>query len=218
MPSHRLGWSCSCSTQELRRGNLALVWTELMRNGSSKPKLLPWWCTAEAHRGDNHYKAGVQFFDYSPSLPTSWEREEQEGEEDDQEARGLACLPEASAWAKGTAAQQARAAMNTQCIPKKGLRSILYFQKANEISLLCWVSMWNFRADFDWKFFPHSPQGDSTGFVSPSFGWASFKCWFICKKSNEGQPCQKSNFECFENPPQASCSWRPCIPGKGMSC
>ena len=65
---------------------------------------------------------------------------------------------------------------------KKELRSILYFQKANEISLLCCVSMWNFRADFDWKFFPHSPQGDSTGFVSPSFGWASFKCWFICKK------------------------------------
>ena len=138
MPTYRLGWSCSCSTQELRRGNLALVWTELMRNGSSKPKLLPWWCTAEAHRGDNHYKAGVQFFDYSPSLPTSWEREEQEGEEDDQEARGLACFPEASDWGKGTAAQQARAAMNTKCIPKRVEEHFIFSKgKRNIIVMLC---------------------------------------------------------------------------------
>ena len=90
-----------------------------MRNGSTKPKLLPCWCTAEAHRGENHYKAVVKFFYYSLFLLTSWEREEQEAEEDDQEAKGLACLPEASDWGKGTAAQQARAAMKTSCIPKR---------------------------------------------------------------------------------------------------
>ena len=90
-----------------------------------------------------------------------------------------ACLPSRSIWLRK---RDCRPAGSCCYENQKGLRSILYFQKANEISLLCCVSMWNFRADFDWKFFPHSPQGDSTGFVSPSFGWASFKCWFICKK------------------------------------
>ena len=69
---------------------------------------------AEAQRGKNHNNAAVQLFDSSSSPLSSWERKEKEAEEDDQEecqeARGLACLPEASGWGKRTAAQQAHAA------------------------------------------------------------------------------------------------------------
>ena len=47
------------------------------------------------------------------------------------------------------------------------------------MSLLCCVSMWNFRAGPDWKTFPQTPHGGSAGLVSPPWlGWASLMCWF----------------------------------------
>ena len=53
------------------------------------------------------------------------------------------------------------------------------FQKANEISLMCCVSMWNFKAGPVWNIFPQTPHGGSAGLGSPPWlGWASLMCWF----------------------------------------
>ena len=67
--------------------------------------------------------------------------------------------------------------------------SRIHFQKANEISsLLCCVSMWNFRAAADWKIFPQEPQGGSLLprlVISPPWlGWASFMCWFTYRREH----------------------------------